>query len=106
MKRSELSEIKRIVEETLKRMGNRLVKIILFGSQARGHTSERSDYDLLIVLEERMSIHRKMEVSKKLRVALSMFAVDIIIKSVSEVEEQKELIGTVVREALKEGVSL
>ena len=36
-----------------KKLGNRIKQIILFGSRARGDFTEGSDYDFLIVLDER-----------------------------------------------------
>ena len=36
-----------------KKLGRRLKQVILFGSQARGDAAEGSDYDLVVVLDER-----------------------------------------------------
>jgi len=47
-----------------------------------------------------------MEISKRLRMALVEFPIDIILKSEEEIEAQKGMIGSVVRATLKEGVSL
>jgi len=35
------------------RLGDRVKQVILFGSQARGDASEGSDYDVLVVVDER-----------------------------------------------------
>ena len=53
-----------------------------------------------------LTFREKMEISKKLRVNLAKFAVDIIIKSEEEAELLRNEIGTVVKEALREGVVL
>ena len=83
-------------------------KIILFGSRARGDSSERSDYDILIIMEEDLSIKEKMRLLIRLKRELAKKEVDadIIIKSSDEVDYYKDKIGSVVRNALKEGVAL
>jgi len=99
-------KIKKIILETLAQLGICVKRVILFGSRAKGNFNKYSDYDLLIVTEKTFSVREKMEISRKLRVALAEFVVDIIIKSEDEVNVQKDLIGTIVREALKEGVHI
>jgi len=83
-------------------------KIILFGSRARGDSSERSDYDILIIMEEDLSIKEKMRLLIRLKRELAKKEVDadIIIKSSNEVDYYKDKIGSVVRNALREGVAL
>jgi predicted nucleotidyltransferase len=39
--------------EVRNRLGNHVRQIILFGSQARGDATERSDYDFIVVVDER-----------------------------------------------------
>lgn len=99
-------KVKGIIVSTLDQSGVVVKKIILFGSRAKGNINKYSDYDLLIVTEKTFSVREKMGISRKLRIALAEFAVDIIIKSEDEVKVQKDLIGTIVREALKEGVPI
>ncbi|NUO09416.1 MAG: nucleotidyltransferase domain-containing protein [Candidatus Brocadia sp.] len=43
-----------------KKLGNHVKEIILFGSRARGDFAEGSDYDLLIVLDERKKAYEKV----------------------------------------------
>lgn len=100
-------QIKKIKEEILEHLRQRgigIENIILFGSRARGIFSQYSDYDLLIITQRTFTIKEKMEISKGLRKRLSRFAIDVIIKSKEEVEVLKNQIGTLVREAIKEGV--
>ncbi|MBI4378469.1 MAG: nucleotidyltransferase domain-containing protein, partial [Nitrospinae bacterium] len=42
------------------RLKNHLKKIILFGSRARGDSYEGSDYDILIVLDERKKVYENI----------------------------------------------
>jgi predicted nucleotidyltransferase len=106
MKNLEERKIKKIILKTLAQSGICVKRVILFGSRAKGNFNKYSDYDLLIATEKTFSVREKMEISRKLRIALAEFAVDIIIKSEDEVKVQKDLIGTIVREALKEGVPI
>lgn len=102
--------IKKNVGNLLKEMlqGVNYKKIILFGSRARGDYSEKSDYDILIVMKNNLSIREKMELSSFLRKKLAKEEIDadIVIKSKEELNYYKIKIGSVVREALKEGIRL
>jgi uncharacterized protein len=104
-------EVKEILKETVRDvaggMDKTIVKLLLFGSRARGDFDARSDWDLLLILKEETSIEEKVriycEVSERL--AQKRIASDIIIKSESEMELYKG-IGGFTREALREGVVL
>lgn len=98
--------IKRKILELLKNYDVDVSYIVLFGSRARGDYNKYSDYDLLIVTRVNYSINEKMLISKKIREFLSRFPMDIIVKSEEEVEMMKDEIGSIVREALKEGIIL
>jgi len=81
-------------------------EIILFGSRARGDYSEKSDYDILIVMKNILTIREKMELSSLLRKKLAKEEIDadIIVKSKEELNYYRTKIGSVVREVLKEGI--
>jgi predicted nucleotidyltransferase len=81
-------------------------RIILFGSRARDDFSERSDYDILVVLHKSITIEEKMKILANLRNQLAHKGIDadIILKSTEEVEYYKDKIGSVVKTALNEGV--
>jgi len=83
-------------------------KLILFGSRARGEASPQSDYDVLMIVEKTPSFKEKCLIAATIRnnLAYKMLDVDIIIKSEHEVEQYKGIPGNVVRNALREGVSL
>ena len=49
-----LELIKRVVLEEAEKLGIRVERIILFGSRARGDYREDSDYDILVVVKERL----------------------------------------------------
>ena len=83
-------------------------EILLFGSRARGDFDRYSDYDILIVVKNPVEISEKIVISEEIRDKLSKIhiPIDIIIKSKDEVSYYKDKIGSVVREALKEGIHL
>lgn len=99
----ELQRIRNLISKFFEDNGIKIKGIILFGSMARGDFSNYSDYDFLIITERTFTVKEKMEISKKVREHLAKVAVDIILKSQSEIEAQKNQIGTVTREALREG---
>ena len=102
--------IKKNVGNLLKEMlrGINYKEIILFGSRARGDYSKKSDYDILIVMKNNLTISEKMELSSILRKKLAKEEIDadIVIKSKEELNYYRTKIGSVVREVLKEGIRL
>ncbi len=100
--------IKKKLSEILQSIGYSAKKIILFGSRARKDFTRFSDYDILIITDRDFEIKEKMSLSKKIReyLAKSGFDVDVIIKSDYEVQFLRDKPGSIVRNALKEGVAL
>jgi uncharacterized protein len=102
--------IKQLIEGIMKARKISLHDILLFGSRARETADDLSDYDLLIITENKIANSDKMEISAELRKRLASpdadIDADIILKSMDEIETAKELIGGVVREALKEGIRI
>jgi len=78
------------------------VKIILFGSHARGEASEDSDLDFLVILPALDSKHQEMvrlrRVLRPLRIP-----VDVLVASKEEVDEWGHLPSTTLYWALTEG---
>lgn len=83
-------------------------KIILFGSQSRGDYSKQSDLDLLIILENNIPINKKICLSTQLRkrLAAKMIDADVLIKDKNDVSYLKDKPGSVVRNALLEGIPI
>ena len=77
-------------------------QIILFGSQARGTASPGSDVDLLVIMPVSGSKRAKQ---LEMRVALHDIAVakDIILATPDEVARRRNIVGTIIRPALREG---
>ena len=80
-------------------------KIILFGSQAKGTSDEKSDIDILVITdfnENRFNLMDKMSSS----LLTLEYAFDVIILTNEEFERDKKYPGTVARYASKEGIYL
>jgi uncharacterized protein len=77
-------------------------QIILFGSRARGTARPDSDVDLLVVMPVMGS---KREKQIEIRCALHDIRVakDIIVATPDEVERRRNIVGTIIRPALREG---
>ena len=95
-------------DQAIQAMVERLVdhfdpdQIILFGSQARGTAMPGSDVDLLVIMPVTGS---KREKRVEMRVALHDITVpkDILLATPEEVLRDKDLVGTIIRPALREG---
>jgi predicted nucleotidyltransferase len=103
-----LQEIKAQILRIIDEMGISVKQIILFGSRARGDYKKSSDWDLLVIVNKDVDRKEKMEISHLIRRRLAELYIpcDVLIKSEREVEERKNVIGSVIKSALKEGVSL
>ena len=78
------------------------LRVILFGSHARGDAGPHSDVDLLVVLPQ---VHDKRRAAIEIRRALADFPVskDIIVTTPDEIARRGNLVGDVLRPALREG---
>ncbi|PSN17634.1 nucleotidyltransferase domain-containing protein [filamentous cyanobacterium CCP5] len=81
------------------------LKIILFGSHARGEFNPDSDIDLLVVMP---SITSKRRQAVEIGQALADLPVskDIVVTTPEEIEVYGQLVGTILRPALREGKTL
>ena len=80
-------------------------RIVLFGSHARGNAGPESDVDLLVVMPFSGS---KRDKQVEIRVAVHEVRIpkDILVTSPEETEKLRNVAGTVIRHALREGVIL
>jgi predicted nucleotidyltransferase len=101
-------KIKEIINKVFEEKGIKVEKIILFGSRARGDFREDSDCDLLIIVEEKLSRDKRVEISHLIRRKLAdeFIPSDVIIRSREEVEERQKVIGSVIKSAMEEGILL
>lgn len=80
-------------------------KIILFGSYARGTAGPDSDVDLLVVLPV---VGPKRKKAIEIHVALAGVGLpkDVIVVTPEELERNRDIVGTIVYPALREGRTL
>ncbi len=92
----------------LNEMGTNVKNILLFGSRATGKYDKYSDWDFLIVVKENLTANRKRDIAHKIRKRLAEFYVpcDVLVRLEKEVEERKNVIGSVIKTAIKESAPL
>lgn len=78
------------------------LRIILFGSRARGDAQPDSDVDLLVVFSHVANKRRKAVEIRQALVDLPV-AKDIIVTTPDEIARRGDLVGDVLRPALAEG---
>ncbi len=96
------------IDHILQNMTERIVqtfdpiRVVLFGSRARGDEHAGSDVDLLVVLPK---VENKREAAIAIRRLLRdvPIAKDIIVTSPQEIARRGNLVGSVLRPALREG---
>lgn len=77
-------------------------KIVLFGSYARGDFDDCSDLDLLVILPTVENRIGEMVRLRRVLKAIPM-AIDIVVYSTAQVEDRRDLPGTMLFHALREG---
>ena len=77
-------------------------QIILFGSQARGDARQDSDLDILVVKGEVESLRAEAARIYRALAGLST-PVDVVVARSDYVRRHRDVIGTIVRPALREG---
>jgi len=98
------TEIQAALDEITRRIVERFRpdRIILFGSYVKGEHTEHSDLDILIVLPVEGS-RRKKANEIDLALADRVVPVDLIVVTPEQFDRQKDIVGTIIREAVREG---
>lgn len=86
--------------------GDRVSKIILFGSRARGEARPDSDFDLLILMHAPIGDKRQQLVELYRGLTGCGAVVEPWVMSVDEFEETKSVVGGLAYAAGKEGIVL
>ena len=96
--------IKRILLNALKNI--QYNQIILFGSRAKGNNREDSDYDILVIVNNSFSMDeiRKIECDIRKKMATHLIDVDVLVRTEKMISKYENVSGTVIHEAMKEGV--
>jgi uncharacterized protein len=102
-----LANITQNIRETFLRNGISKISILLFGSRARGDYNEDSDYDFLVLTNNNLSGKEKQkvrgEIRRKLLLEKKIKPIDMLIKSVSEYNDEKNIIGNLYFDIQNEG---
>jgi len=103
-----VEEIRRIIKEELEARGLRILKMVLFGSRAKGNYRPDSDWDILVVIDKKMKFTEKWEIIDAIKIRLARLGIanDIILKSEEEAEESKDNIGNITYYALREEIEI
>ncbi len=93
-----------LLEEITDRLVSRFqpVRVILFGSQARGDTHAHSDVDILLVLPSCADKHQAMADALNALNGLPI-GTDVVVTTPEEIADRGDLVGSVLRPALREG---
>ena len=98
------TEIQAALDEITRRIVERFRpdRIILFGSYVTGEHTEHSDLDILIVLPVEGSRRKK---ANEIDLALvdRVVPLDLIVVTPEQFDRQKDVVGTIIREAVREG---
>ena len=78
------------------------LKIILFGSYARGKTNPESDIDVLVVMPEGVHCRRTAQLLYRQIRGLGV-PFDVLVSTPSTLEKHKDNIGLIYRTVLQEG---
>ena len=100
--------IKETIEKVLRQYDVKPLKIILFGSRARGNYKEDSDWDCFVIVDGELDRGRKREIIARIRMELAHLKIpnDIIIQSSALFEKRKNDVGYLSYYVLKEGVEI
>ncbi len=103
-----MEEISRIIKGELEARGLRILKMVLFGSRAKGSNRPDSDWDILVVIDKKMKFTEKWEIIDAIKIRLARLGIpnDIILKSEEEVEESKDNKGNITYHALREEIEI
>ena len=93
-----------VIDDMVRRIAERFrpEKIILFGSYARGQATEDSDIDLLVVMPVEHSTRQKAN-EIDLALADRTVPLDVIVVTPEQFERERDVIGTVLYKAVREG---
>lgn len=97
-----------IIKEQLAEKGIKVIKIIHFGSRARGDFVNDSDWDFFVVIDKKLSFHQKWDILDEIKIRLAKLKIpnDIILKSEQEIKEAENDVGRITYYILKEGVEI
>ena len=81
-------------------------RTVLFGSRARGDAANSSDFDLLLIVADELPRTRRVKLATELPAKLARLGIDadLVVKDESQVDEMRDKLGSIVHNALIEGI--
>ncbi len=103
-----MEEALKIIKEEIKKNGLKVLKILLFGSRAKGNYKQDSDFDFFVIVDKKLSFNEKWDIIDGIKIKLAKLRIlnDIIIKSNDEIEEEKYDVGRITYYVFKEGIEV
>lgn len=98
-----LAELRRYFEAIY---GEQLVKVVLYGSQARGDAEPDSDIDVLVVLQEPVDFVAEIEHTSEFVAALSLEHNVVISRTFVSTERFQHENGSFFRNVRREGITV
>ncbi len=97
----------KVIRDEIEKEGMKVLKIILFGSRARGDFREDSDWDLLVVIDKDLPLSHKREILGNIyKMLAEVEGESYEVTSQRKYEELKNYVGTLMYDAEREGVLL
>jgi predicted nucleotidyltransferase len=103
---TKMAEIGTILDEIAGKITNAFnpEKIIIFGSHAYGRPTEKSDIDILVIMESnKREIERMVAVNKLLRDYYKKIDFDVLVKTPAEVKHRLEIGDPFISEIISKG---
>jgi predicted nucleotidyltransferase len=100
--------ITQIIREVFEKNKIDVLKIILFGSRARGSFREDSDWDFLVLIDRNLDFHGKWKIIEEIKRKLAKLRIpnDILVKSEEQFNIMKDDVGTISYYIYKEGIEI
>ena len=101
-----MDEMGKILNEIINRIANAFnpEKIIIFGSYAYGEPTNKSDIDILVIMNtDKKEIDRMIAVSKIIHEYHKKFDFDILVKTPKEIKERLKIGDPFIGEILSKG---
>jgi len=101
-----MDEMRTILDEIVGKIANAFnpEKIIIFGSYAYGIPTEKSDIDILVIMESnKREIERMVAVNKLLRDYYKKIDFDILVKTPAEVKHRLDIGDPFISEIISKG---
>lgn len=98
----------KIIREEIEKYGMELIAIKLFGSRAKGNYNKDSDWDFYIIVDKEINFPEKRKIIRSIKRRLINHNIpnDILIHSLSTVNERKNDVGYLTYYILKEGIDI